>query len=158
MNKEEKEEEYIHFVSCIEDLNRAWNLANQIAKESSNPLLSAAWQFALIEYSKPYLNSFGKIRRYKLSEECIPEAYRDLHRRIVSLRSQLLAHSDLTIKDARLYVSKHPLGDFSGIVQNTLDRNEGLTNIEKIVRLIEGTLQNMYEKEKALLAGLDSDE
>jgi len=158
VTKEEREEEYVHFVSCIEDLNRAWNLSNQIAKELDNPLRSAAWQFALIEYSKPYLDSFGRFRKYKLTEACVPEEYLEVHRRIILLRSQLIAHSDLTIKDAKLYVSEHPLGKFSGILQNNLERTEGLDNLGIIVKLIEGTLLNMYEKEKALLAGLDSEE
>ncbi len=56
-----QEEQYVHFVSSTDNLNNAWQILQnikQILQENKqgkgNPLVGAAFRFALIEYSKPY--------------------------------------------------------------------------------------------------------
>ncbi|MEP6947611.1 MAG: hypothetical protein ABJA02_16950, partial [Acidobacteriota bacterium] len=97
---EEQEERFIHFVSCIEDLNDAWWILKQIKRRKKNSLAYTAFQFALIEYSKPYKISYGKVKnRHKgLSIDYVPLEHISLHNRIISLRDSFVAHSDLTIK------------------------------------------------------------
>ena len=56
--------------------------------------------------------------------------------------------------DAKLYVHEVEGQRFTGIVQNIITGVEELPNIEKIQKLIEGTLDNMYAKEKILEATL----
>ncbi|MBY0248712.1 MAG: hypothetical protein K2Q17_13695 [Nitrospiraceae bacterium] len=152
----DQEEEFVHFVSCIESLNNAWRLINIIKAQSSNPLVGHAFRYALVEYSKPYRESRvnSTRRKRRLDRSCIPKDMLALHERITNLRDQVLTHSDLTVMDAKLYVHKVQGQCFTGIVQNIITGVEELPNIEKILKLIEGTLDNMYTKEKELEAAL----
>jgi len=149
----EKEEEFIHFTSCIKALNNAWVIITSIKEQTGNPLIGPAFRFALIEYSKPYRQSFGS-KRWKLDTECIPDEMKDLHNRITDARDQIHAHSDLTVMEARVYIHEVEGQRYSGIVQNKITGLEELPNIDKIQFLIEETLNNMYEKERVLEAAL----
>lgn len=155
MNKQE--EEYIHFVSCINDLNNAWRLLQYIKQCKDNPLMGAAFQFALIEYAKPYkvslgtiTNSKGKPIPYKLDESHIPVKHVKLHKKIIDDRDQIHAHSDLTVKEAKLYVKKSSRGKFAGTIQNKIYGTEKLSDIDAIIDLIEQTLDSMYIEAKRL--------
>lgn len=151
----DQEEEFVHFVSCIASLNNAWRLINVIKGEIGNPLVGAAFQYVLIEYSKPYRESrsdSGKKRR--LDTSYVPQARLALHKRLTDSRDQINAHSDLTVMNARLYVTEIQGRRFSSIVQNIITGVEELKNLGEIQLLIEGTLENMYVKEKALEAAL----
>lgn len=144
----EKEEEYIHFVSSIKDLNNAWRLLQEIKRCEGSSLVSAAFRFALIEYSKPYGKSRGNIKRHSLKEEHVPLSHRELHKRILDARDQIHAHSDLTIMEAKLYVKNTPHGKIAGTIQNGIDSTREFSNIDAIIDLIEKTLESMYVKEE----------
>jgi hypothetical protein len=153
----EKEEEYLYFVSSLDVLNNAWLILQEIKKCKGSSLLGSAFQFALIEYSKPYkvsigtvLNSKGKPTSYKLDESYIPDEYIELHKRILDARDQFHAHSDLTVREARLWVKNSPNGKISGTTQNKIVGTEELSNIDKIIDLIEKTLTSMYDQAKLL--------
>src|SRR5436190_9261000 len=141
---EQEEEEYLHFVSSIEDLNDAWTLLNKIRQDRGNPLIYAAFQFALIEYSKPYLRSDGKLSNHKLNDDLVPINYKGLHERILAARNKILAHSDLTVREAKLYVTTTTAGKVVGKVENIIYGTEELQNLDLIVDLIEKTLDAMY--------------
>jgi len=157
----EQEEEYVHFVSCIDDLNDAWRLLQEIKQCKGNSLVGAAFQFALIEYSKPYKvsigtvsNSKGKSIPRKLDESHIPATHIQLHKRIIDARDQILAHSDLTVMEAKLYVKNSPHGKIVGTGQNKIYGTEELSNIDTIIDLIERTLDSMYVEAERLAAAL----
>ncbi len=58
----EQEEEFLHLASCIENLNSAWRILQELKTEKATPvLIDAAFQYALIEYSKPYKVSYGNV-------------------------------------------------------------------------------------------------
>ncbi|WP_143056968.1 hypothetical protein [Nitrosomonas marina] len=63
------DKEYIHYQESITSLNRAWRTACEL--ESTPPgsaIWSAAYRMVLIEYCKPFKNSFDEARkRYALS-------------------------------------------------------------------------------------------
>ena len=153
-----QEEKYIHFVQCIENLNNSWRILQVIKDHKCSPILvGAAFQFALIEYSKSYKNSFGGIQnskgkpvQYKLDEKNIPIEYLVLHNRILDARDQIHAHSDLTVWEAKLYVENTPHGKIAGQVRNIVYGTEELANIDSIIDLIEQTLDRMYEEVKML--------
>lgn len=145
----EQEEEFVHFVSSIDWLNNAWRLLNIIRTQAENPLIGAAFRFALIEYCKPYKSSHGTNRNFKLGTSYIPEELRQLHNRIISSRDQIHAHSDLTIMDAKLHVHEFLGQRYTLIPQNKIDGTEELSNLQEIIGLIEATLDNMYAQAKA---------
>lgn len=149
----EQEEQFVHFTSCISSLNNAWLIINKIKEQKDNPLFGPAFRFALIEYSKPYRQSYG-LKRWKLDDSYVPDEMKALHKRITDARDQVHAHTDLTVLGAKLYVKETEGHRFSGIVQNKISGLEELSNIDDIKKLIEGTLDNMYIKKKELEAAL----
>src|SRR5437588_4295695 len=99
------EERYVHFVECIQSLNTAWRILGELAKVEPGVVRGAAYRMALVEYAKPYKASFGIHSRgaqpYMLTP--LPQLASEdltLHALILQLRDQLLAHSDLTLKEA----------------------------------------------------------
>lgn len=154
----EKEESFVHFVNCIRDLNNAWRLLEEIKQcEKRSLLVGAAFRYALIEYSKPFrdsvgvvLSSKGKPARYKLDDRYVPPAQRHLHGELLARRDQLHAHSDLSVRDARLYVSQTAYGSMAQLSENVIHGTEDLARIDEIISLVEGTLDNLYKEEKRL--------
>ena len=140
----EQVEQYIHFVSCVDSLNSGWRILQEIKQSPGNSLIGAAFQFAVIEYAKPYRTSYGITGRHKLDETYVPEAHRELHNRLLAIRDQILAHADLTIMEAKLHVADTSLGQRAFIVQNVIYSAMELSNIDSIIALIEGTLLKMY--------------
>lgn len=153
----EQEEEFIHFVSCIKCLNRVLRMLNRIKAAQSDPLVGYAFRFALVEYAKPYNASRGAIKnKHKLDTSCIPPDLLALHARIINSRDQVHAHFDLTVMEAKLYISEIQGQRFTSIVQKIINGVEELPNIDEIQVLIERTLDNMYIKEKNLENALPS--
>lgn len=152
-----QEEEYVHFVSCIDDLNNAWRTLNEIKNHIGHSLVAPAFQFALIEYSKPYrtsygvaLNSKGKLLQHKLDDSRVPSTYIDLHNRLLAARDQIHAHSDLSVREAKLYIAQSPHGRHASIVQNVIHGAQELPNIDLIIDLIDQTLVKMYAEVEIL--------
>ena len=139
----EQAEQYIHFASCIDSLNRARRTLQEIKQSPGNSLIGAAFQFAVIEYAKPYRTSYGIHGRHKLDDTHVPETHRELHNRLLAIRDQILAHADLTIIEAKLHVAKTSLGQRAFIAQNVIYGTEELSNIDSIMALIEETLVKM---------------
>ena len=150
-----QEEEYAHLVSCISSLNEAWNVLHNIKKNHGNSLVNPAFQFALVEYSKPYKNSFGEVKRtHKLGNEHIPLKHLNLHNKIINARDQIHAHSDLTVDEAKVYVTNTSYGKHVGISKNVIHDTEMIGEIDTIIELIEQSLDSMYKKVKQLEAAL----
>ena len=146
----EQEEHFVHFVSCITWLNNAWRLLNTIHTQPENPLIEPAFRFALVEYCKPYKLSHGINKKFKLDTTFIPIERLPLHKRIITSRDQIHAHSDLTVMDAKLNVLEFMGHRYTSIPQNNIYATEELPNLQEIVALIEATLDNMYIQEKML--------
>jgi hypothetical protein len=149
-----QKEKYIHFATCIENLNNAWRILQEIKQSKDNLLVGPAFQFALIEYSKPYRHSHGTIKKYELDDEHIPFNHHKMHKRILDARDQIHAHSDLTVMEAKLYIDNTKYRKFVSISQNIIRGTEEFPNIDDIIDLIEQTLDSMYEKAKQLEAEL----
>jgi len=154
----ELEEKYIHLANCIDSLNTAWRILKKIKDENGNPLAGSAFQFALIEYSKAYkdsnsayFNEKGKpLYKYKLGIDFIPKDYLMLHTRIINARDKILAHLDLDIRDAKVYVQSTERGRNILRSQNIVDGTEEMKNLDDIISLIEGTLDAIRDEEKGL--------
>lgn len=141
----DSEERYIHFAACIERLHNAWTTLNAIKGEANSRLVGPAFRYALVEYSTPYTASEGVVkRRHKLDGSCVPSAYMALHERILTARHKIHAHTDLTVRDAKLYLNEIQGKRYASIASNTIHGLEELGQLEEIVRLIEGTLESMF--------------
>ena len=138
-------EEFIHLESSIEDLNLAWRILKIIKEEKGSPLIAPAFQFAIVAYARPYTRADGILKKqYKLDQRHLLGNHRQLHDRLLTIRNQIIAHSDLRPKDAVLHVKDLNWGRYTGISQNTIFGTEELGNIDVILELIEKTLLAMY--------------
>jgi hypothetical protein len=148
------EEAYAHLVSSSNDLDQAWRVLHAIASNRSGPLTGAAFMFSVIAYARPYTTSRGEFRRYTLDLGHVPPEHRALHDRLMAARHKILAHSDLTVKEARVHVANMTTGKYVGVVQNILYGTELLSELEKVTDLVEKTLASVYEAIKVSEANL----
>lgn len=147
----ENEENFIHFVSCVDWLNNAWVLLKKIESQQSNPLTEAAFRFALVEYCKPYKFSHGSHgRKFKLDTSFILKKHLSLHERIIAARDKNHAHLDISILDAKLHIHELMGRRNVSISQNNVCFTEELSNLLQIVDLIETSLEMMYAHQKRL--------
>src|SRR4051812_48936678 len=104
-------EEFIHLVSSIEDLNFAWSVLGLIVKAEGNKLIGPAFQSAIIAYARPFTRADGILKKqHKLDGKYVPSDCLALHQRLINIRNQILAHSDLKPKDPVLYVKDFEWG------------------------------------------------
>lgn len=161
-----KEEQYIHLESCIDSLEKArWTLL-EVKKHPNHPLLGPAFQFAIIEYAKPYKTSFGAelndkgrpVHTYTiektLRDTCVPSEYLDLHKRLLTARDRILAHTDLGILDAKVHIATAPSGSYVSTIQNVVYGTEECSHIDEIIDLIERTLDRIDPESKRMRADL----
>ena len=141
----EEHEEFIHFVTCIDRLNSAWLTLSAIKAAGDSPLVGPAFRFALVQYAMPYNRSDGPIKKgRRLATSYVPAHLLDLHKRLLDARNQMHAHADLTLMEAKLYLTETRGAPSVTISGNYIHGLEELSNIEAIIQLIEGTLDNMY--------------
>lgn len=140
-----KHEEFIFFQECLTSLNSAWSIIDALSgSEAHKAVASAAFRMALIEYAKPYKKSAGVlIKRHVLPLPSLSDEDRELHEKIIQLRDSALAHSDLSVKDAKLYVGNIGGAPFPMIICNTGPELPTLTSVRG---LIERSLDQLYKE------------
>ncbi len=146
------EEEYVHYVGCIEDLNRGWCILQELRSIPKRTAVhAAAFAFALIQYAKPYTRSDGVYKRgrrgYTLPTPDLAVEDLELHRRILTLRRQVLAQSDLSLKEATVYVGPDRGVSRVAVVSNILPP---LPECDAVIGLIERTLDKMYVERRRI--------
>ena len=58
---------------------------------------------AVVSYARPFSGNRGILfKSHSLSLRLVPKEFRVLHSRLINLRSQLFAHTDLTYKDPKV--------------------------------------------------------
>lgn len=104
----------------------------------------AAYHMALIEYAKPFRKSRGiNNRRHVLSLPTLPDADKQLHATLLDLRDTVLAHSDLTVKGAKVYVAHVSGHAIPMIVSNT---RPSLPDTAVVRVHIERVLDELYRQ------------
>ena len=136
-------EEFLHFVTCLGRLNSALKTLRDIKTAGDSPLVGPAFRFALVEYATPYTRSQGPIEKdHRLKTSFVPGDLLELHSRLLDARNKIHAHADLTLMEAKLYVTKTRGAPSVEITSRNADELEELSNIDEIIRLIEGTILN----------------
>src|ERR1035441_8927863 len=136
------EEAYVHYAECINSLNCAWHILCELrAIDRKTAIHAAAYRFALIEYAKPYTRSDGAFKHYKLPPPNLHYESLALHKQILDLRNQVLAHTDITLKEAQIFIASHRDHTFVGVMSNSLP---AFPDSEGVITLIENTLDKMY--------------
>ncbi len=138
-------ENHVYYQECISSLNAAWRIIDTLqSSDAHKTLVWAAFRMALIEYAKPYKDSLGvHKKKHKLLIPDLSEEDKRLHERIIVLRDTVLAHSDIRVKDAKVYGGK--IGDraLPLIVSNTFPWFPSLADVRG---LIERSLDRLYEE------------
>ncbi|MEY3898175.1 MAG: hypothetical protein RLZZ214_3696 [Verrucomicrobiota bacterium] len=156
-----KQEEYVHYDECIASLNRAWWILQKLREtQQRDAITAAAFRFALVEYAKPYTSSDGvhRNRKNRNSYKLLPPPSLStedlkLHKHILTLRDQVLAHSDLTWKDAAVYINRYG-GELHAIIAS--NKELLIPDIDAVIGLTERTLEIMYFEQNQRLEDLDN--
>ena len=99
---------------------------------------------AIVEYAKPFRKSHGvNGRRLSIVIPPLPDAKAKLHDRLLSLRDQALAHSDLSIKEAKVYVDAISGQPFPLIMSNA---DPSLPSPAAVRALVESVLDALYAR------------
>lgn len=140
------DEEYIHYQESITSLNRAWRTLIELESlESGNAVWSAAYRMVIVEYCKPFTPSqINSKDRYRLPLPQIPDSSKILHERLLNLRHQVMAHSDINVLDASVSYDKTANVPIPLIVKNILDN---FPSIIEIKNLVETVLDALYQQE-----------
>jgi hypothetical protein len=141
------EEEYIHYQEAITCLNRAWVTICELENtKSGSAIWAAAYRMTLIEYCKPFKKSTGLTKKHQLTIPNFDSELKLIHEEIINLRDKVLAHSDLTVLDAKVYYGEthKPI-----ISKNILKSMPAPSNIRK---LIEYVLDDLYSKESEYIS------
>ena len=139
------DEKYVHLDECRKSLSHAWLILQELRDVVRNSYVhDAAFRFALVTYAKSYTRSDGihKYGRdpYRLDLPPLSPEDLDLHVQILNLRHEVLAHSDLRIKDS---IVSH--GRIGGSANICIGQNipEPLPSCEAVINLIEHTLHHL---------------
>jgi len=149
---EEQKEYYLFFYQAIQDLNNALDTLVSL-KETGNKIspiiFSAAFQFSLIQYAKPYnknrrlIHDSKKHNLFLKEHEYVTEGFEILHKHILGLRDTFYAHSDMKVRSGKVYVEKTSNGAHVGHTQNIVFGTDEYKNIDYIIEMIENTLDLM---------------
>ena len=140
------QEHYVHFEECICSLNEAWRILQDLRATTDRTAVHvAAFRFALVAYARPYTRSDGEHRygrnAYTLPVPKLSPEGLSLHQQILDLSRQVLAHSDLTVKQASVYVGRYGGQASACITSNCLPV---FPEIDAVISLIERTLDSLY--------------
>ena len=140
-----RHEEYIFFQECLMSLNVAWAIVDALGEDRVREILrESAFRMALIEYAKPYKQSRGiEVKKHVLPLPKLDVADQKLHSEILHIRDTSLAHSDLTVKGAKLYVGHIGSTPFPLIIQNT---GPSLPPLVAVRGLIKRSLDELYSQ------------
>ena len=142
------DEEYVHYQEAITSLNRSWRTLCELeTHKSGGAIWSAAYRMALIEYCKPFKISYGTNKvKHKLTSPKLDQEKLILHKHILDLRDQVLAHSDITVLDAKVSYDNNAVFPVTLIISNRLG---DLPKVTDIRNLVEAVLDELYlEQEK----------
>ena len=150
------EERFLHLATCISRLHSALETLRAIKTAApDNPLIPPAFRFALVEYASPFTASEGQNKKYILDHKYVPPEYLDLHKRILSARHKVHAHSDLTIMNAQFMATGTQANPTAEVRGTYIDELKELPNIDQIVTLLNESIQNMYVDRDTQLKALN---
>lgn len=144
-----------HIQNCIDDFDDARRVLRALSESDDGILRGAAFKYAVVAYCRAYTPSHGNkgSRRMKLDQRYIPERFRDLHDELVRCRDKMYAHTDRDILHAKL--SPHEIcgRKVPMRVRNVLDPLELVSRKEEMVKLIELTMDSIFDDHQWLLGG-----
>lgn len=140
------DEEYVHYQESITSLNRAWRTLCELeSAPAGNAIWSAAYRMAIVEYCKPFtISQINKSERYKLPSPNLTDKFDKFHARLLELRNQVMAHSDLGALDAKVYYDQTAEFPVPLIVQNKMDN---FPSVREIKNQVEAVLDALYQQE-----------
>lgn len=140
MNTDEKQ---LHLHESITSLNRAWRTLSELeAIPSDNAVWQAAYRMTIVEYCKPFTASqISPTERYRLPEPNVSCDLKRLHKNLLCLRNQVMAHSDIHRLDAHIF--SEPNAKLPPVIIK--NRMDNLPKVCEIKNLIEAVLDDLYK-------------
>ncbi|MBR9865871.1 MAG: hypothetical protein GYB18_02015 [Oceanospirillales bacterium] len=138
-------EEYVHFQESITSLNRSWRILCELENApSGNAIWSAAYRMVIVEYCKPFtISQINENERYTLPLPNLPDEAKNFHARLLKLRNQVMAHSDLRVLDAKVFYDQTDEYPVPLIVQNV---QGNFPKVSEIRNQVEAVLDALYQQ------------
>lgn len=148
-----QEEEYFHLVDCIESFRRSSNILKELlGSELSKTLTNAVYKAAIIEYAKPYTPSHGDEKwKYRLAPPELTKSEARLHNVLMTLRDKVIAHSDLSPKQGKVFPGS-ATETRAAIV--SLNADPKYPEASDVLSLVERTLTLLDERQLQLSSSL----
>ncbi|MGZ3236162.1 MAG: hypothetical protein ACXU8A_02200 [Burkholderiaceae bacterium] len=151
------EENFLHLATCISRMHSALETLRIIkASSPENPLIPPAFRFALVEYASAFTRSDGQLKKYILDDKYVPPQHLDLHKRIVTARHQVHAHTDLKIRNATFNTTGTKTNPSVEVRGTHIDELKELPNIDQIIDLLNESINIMYVASEIQLKALSS--
>lgn len=140
-----EEEEYFHLVDCIESFRRSIEILRELSNANiGRTLTDAAHKMAIIEYAKPYTSARGNSKfKYCLETPALCTSDTRLHDVLLTLRDKVIAHSDLTPKQGKVF-STSATESRPAIV--SLNTDPQMPSVDRVLALVERTLELHQER------------
>ena len=139
------DEQTVHFQESITSLNRAWRTFCELEKAPlGNAIWSAAYRMMIVEYCKPFTSSqINESKRHKLPPQSLTDDGKILHTRLLDLRNQVMAHSDLTVLDVNVCYDQTAEFPVPLIVKNIMNN---FPDVGERKKQVEAVLDFLYHK------------
>lgn len=139
------DEEYVHFQESITSLNRAWRTLCELENApSGNAIWSAAYRMVIVEYCKPFtISQINRSERHKLPLPSLTDDCNNFHARLLELRNQVMAHSDLSVLDAKVCYDQTTEFPVPIIAKNVLGN---LPSVSEMKNQVEAVLDALYQQ------------
>ena len=144
--KQELEEEYAFYSFAKDDLTEAYSSLKAIKKYKRNIAVSALVKAAVISYSRPFKKCCGKYKScYKLQSNIIPDSYQSLHKKIITYRDQIFAHTDIDVRRPDIRKLKIQNKERFSITYRGFSCKDFLHEIEQMKKLIECIVTSLQQ-------------
>ena len=144
--KQALEEEYAFYSFAKDDLIEAYSSLKAIKKYKRNIAVSALVKAAVISYSRPFKKCCGKYKAcYKLQTNIIPDPYQSLHKKIITYRDQIFAHTDIDVRRPDIKKFKIENKESFAITYRGFSYKDFLHEIERMKKLIECIVSSLEQ-------------
>jgi len=98
------DEKYVFYRLVSADLDEAYRSLQEIQRYKRGPVIMALIKNAIVSYARPFMQCKGKyMNDYRLREkDVVPTKYRKLHKKILDYRKQVVAHTDVGVREPGL--------------------------------------------------------
>jgi len=136
------EEQYVFYRMALSDIQSAKRVCDLALKQTDNELKYSMIRDAIVIYCRPFSRCNGKFGSHKLDKHISDQLDLSIHRRLIQWRDQIIAHSDIDVRDPKLHCWTNLRGNtypivFTGFYGSNMPKEEDIKSIcEKLEEIL----------------------